>query len=380
MSKKRIVFVKSYYPVHKDPRLIKLFKMLENSDYLITYLGWNRSSISLTPMDNFNCHIRHDVVLQMKASLGVRSLVVLPLWWLFELYWLLKLQWDIAHVINFSSIVPAIIASKLKNKPIIYDVEDTYVDQLNLHRKNILRVLGLNIERLCMKYVNAVILVDDIQVKEFGSIPNTNLAVIYDSPTPLISHLESCEEKEFFTIFYAGYLDKSRNLNLHTIIEAINSLDGTKLILAGEGDLINEIKMRKLISQDKIHYIGWIAYDTVLKLSTKSDLLFSLRDPTPLVQKYICGSKFLESTMCGKPILVNKGTSAAIKVIQNKCGIVVDAHNVDEVKEAILRLKNDKNLYKKLELNSKKAYEKNYSWNIMKNRLLTLYIKLLKIN
>lgn len=46
--------------------------------------------------------------------------------------------------------------------------------------------------------------------------------------------------------------------------------------------------------------------------------------------------------MCGKPIMVNKDSSAATKVVKDECGVVVDAHNVSEVKEAILKLKNRK--------------------------------------
>jgi len=100
-------------------------------------------------------------------------------------------------------------------------------------------------------------------------------------------------------------------------------MEGVGLIFAGEGDLVKKIKAFGLEMPDKIQYVGWIPYDKVLEMSYEADLLFSLRDANPPVQKYICGSKFLEAIMCGKPILVNKGTSTAIKVSKEKCGIDV---------------------------------------------------------
>jgi glycosyltransferase involved in cell wall biosynthesis len=275
--------------------------------------------------------------------------------------------------VNFPSVIPAIIASRLKNRPIIYDVEDTYADQLNVGMLDIVRLLGIMIERLSMKFVNAVVLVDDIQVEEFRGIPNPHLAVIYDSPSPLLSYFVKASEKDAFTIFYAGYLDQSRHLHIQAIIEAVGTIEGVRVIFAGEGDLVEGLKAKEIETHCKIQYIGWIPYAKALEMTYKSDLLFSLREPTPPVQKYICGSKFLEAIMCGKPILVNKGTSTASKVHKENCGLVVDANNIEEIEKAIIKLKENPELCQQLGVNGRKAYEQRYSWEIMKHRLISLY-------
>jgi len=64
----------------------------------------------------------------------------------------------------------------------------------------------------------------------------------------------------------------------------------------------------------------------------KADLLFATRDLAVPINKYIYGSKFLEALMCSKSILVNKGTSTAVKVFQENCGLIVDANNVEGTK------------------------------------------------
>jgi glycosyltransferase involved in cell wall biosynthesis len=91
------------------------------------------------------------------------------------------------------------------------------------------------------------------------------------------------------------------------------------------------------------------------------------------VNKYICGSKILEAMMCGRPILVNEGTSTANKVLEENCGLVVDANNIEEIKKAIIRLRDTPELCEELGANARKAYEERYSWGIMEKRLLDLY-------
>lgn len=376
MLTKNVVFVKNFYPIDNDPRLLKLFKMLEGTEYCITYIGMNMASTTFVPKEtNKKCNNRCDIVLHMRTPNNIIFLLFLPIWWFFVLRSLLRIRWDIVHVVNFPSIIPAIIASKLKGGSVVYDVEDTFGDQIRGDCYYLFRLPFIIIERLSMKFVNAVVLVDELQVEEFNKIPNSNVVVIYDSPMPFLTSFEATPEREnnIFTIFYAGGLYKDRRLNLLELIEAVNTLKNVRVIFAGEGDLVKEIKVAELKTQGRIQYIGSIPYNKVLEMTNNSDLIFSLRDPFPLVQKYICGSKILEATMCGKPILVNKGTSTAVKVIASDCGLVVNAHDVNEIKQTIQRLIDNKQLRQRLASNSRKAYDQKYSWKRMKHVLLNLY-------
>lgn len=369
--------IKNYYPVEKDPRVTKLLKILSEG-YHITYIGWDINASSYFSYKRRYYGQYEEIIMYAKAPFGY-SFFLFPLWWLFGFVWLVRLDWNIVHVVNFPSIIPAILAAKLKNNPVIYDVEDTYIDQLPTQRVR-LRNLGLRIDKLSMRFVDAVVLVDEMQVEEFGGIPNRNIVVVYDSPPPIPRSSERIFERTDFQIFYAGGLSKGRHLNLESFIEAITSIEGVKAIFAGNGDLVKEILSAARKMPDKILYAGWVPYNKVLEMSLEADLLFSLRDPDPPVQKYICGSKFLEAVMCGKPILVNRGTSVAAKVMENECGVVVDAHDAKEIKEAISKLKDDKEFWTKLAINAKKAYEQKYDWEIIKQRLLGLYSMILNEN
>lgn len=371
--KKKIVIIKNDARSDKDPRVINLLKIFENTNYEITYLGWNRSSI-LKSNSSIEQKKYKSILMHKKAPFGSKSGIHLPLWWFFSLRCLLRLNWDIIHVINFSSLPSAFLVAKLRNKSIIYDIEDVFEDQIPL--PGYFKFLLFQIDRLFMKFVDAVILVDEIQIEAFGSIPNPNTYVVYDTPKLLTPSIKPLEKNNVFNLFFPGYLNKKRNLNIITLMNVVKDIEDVKVTFAGLGDLVEIIKAKSRETPDKIRYLGYIPYNEVLEIGVEADLHFQLRDPYPLNQKYICGSKFLIALMCGKPILVNKDTSAAIKVIKHKCGLVVDAHNPEEIKDAILKLKNDKELCKTLGMNGRKAYDQKYSWKLMSDQLLTIYSEL----
>jgi glycosyltransferase involved in cell wall biosynthesis len=80
--------------------------------------------------------------------------------------------------------------------------------------------------------------------------------------------------------------------------------------------------------------------------------------------------------MCGKPIIVNDGAPMSKIVRAEGCGIVVPYGDVDAIKEAVLRLKNDPALRQELARNGRRAYETSYSWEIMESRLVDAYKEL----
>ncbi len=77
--------------------------------------------------------------------------------------------------------------------------------------------------------------------------------------------------------------------------------------------------------------------------------------------------------MANKPILVSKGTTMADIVERENCGLIVDCNSVDEIKKAIVRLKDSPELCRQLGANGRRAYEQKYNWEIMEQRLLSLY-------
>ncbi|TFH47246.1 MAG: glycosyltransferase [ANME-2 cluster archaeon] len=371
-GKKAIVILANL--LDRDTRATKVIKTLSNNGYKATLLCWNRGFRVSKSEHQEGGDFHREIQLKFKAPWGSMILFFLPIWWSFIFFWLMATKWDIVHAIQIISLPPAVIAGRIKGKPIIYDMLDTYEDTVLLPRT--IRNICVKIDKLFMWLANGVILADEAQIEEVAGIPNSKVVVIYDSPDTISKINHSTQKNEIFTLFFAGLLFSGKALNLDKIFSAIESIECVKIVIAGYGDLVKEIKDWSYKLPDKIEFIGEIDHADVLEKSIEANLLFILRDSIIPVNKYICGSKVLEAMMCGKPILVNKGTSTANIVNKENCGLVVDAHNIEELKTAIINLRDNPGLCHELGANARKAYDEIYSWKIMERKLLALYQEL----
>ena len=367
-----IALIKSHEP-DKDPRLIKEIESIRKFGYKINMLYWNRSNKNSDT--HFEISDNYTVKeFNFRVRDGFASVIFWHIWWLYILFWLLRMNYDIIHVLNYNSVLPTLIAGKLKKKPIIYEIMDTSYDALMI--SHILKQIIMYFDKLFMRFSDAIILVDESQIEQFGGIPNSNISIIYDSATDIFDEYPPQNKKTIdndFVILYVGVLYKIRHLNLDKLCYVVQSLKGVRLLIAGYGDLVEDIKEWAVQSKGKIEFIGRVDYSEALNLSLKADALVVLRDSNIRTNKYICGSKIWEAMMCGKPILVNRGTSTADKVSKENCGLVVDADNIEEIKEAIIKLMDNPELCKELGANGRRAYEGRYSWAIMEQRLVDLY-------
>jgi glycosyltransferase involved in cell wall biosynthesis len=130
-----------------------------------------------------------------------------------------------------------------------------------------------------------------------------------------------------------------------------------RITIAGYGDLADKIKEISKEFPEKIEFLGTISHEEVLQRTTEADLLLVFRSPRIPANKYICGNKLLQIMMCGKPILVNRGTSTAYKVQREKCGIVIDPSNIHEIQKAIIKLRDNPKMCNDLGANGRIAYE-----------------------
>jgi len=365
MNKKKLIIIKSNI-LEGDIRILKEIDVLD-SIFKILFLGWNRDPIK-------KIHFSEKEITQqlfyLKAPHGKWIIIYIPIWWIFIFWKLLLIEWDVAHVFNFDSAIPVILVAKIKNKKVVYEVLDTYEDSLKI--PEILRRILMKIDKFFLSISDGIILADSAQIEEFDGINNQNIITLFDSPPDKFDP-NKYKVNSKFILFYAGALYKERKLNLNKIIEVMNEIDDIKLIIAGYGDLIPEIQEWEKKMPDKLEFIGKISYDEVMDYIMKCDLLFVIRDPSVRVYKYICGSTLLNAMMCGKPILVNNGVSSANIVNNEKCGLIIDGNNKEDIKKAILFLKTDTELLKLLGSNGRKAYEKKFDWKIMEKKLMSFY-------
>jgi glycosyltransferase involved in cell wall biosynthesis len=373
MDKKRVALIRTNL-TDRDPWLEKEIDALQRGGYAVTLVAWDREC-KKTPMQPPAVSGYEEKLLKFRAPWGIKVLPLLPIWWVFLFFTLLKTRCDIIQAIDLDSIMPAEMAARLKGKPVIYQVYDIYVDRTAAPK--VIRAIAIFWEKLFMRFATAVQLSNETQAKEVNGIPNKNVVAVYN-PAPDYLKGKNPPANEKFTLLYAGVLYRSRGAHLDKVFQAIKDIDGVKLVIAGYGDMEDEVKKWVKDSNGKAVFLGRLTYQQVLEQTIASDLLFGLYTvTTPTVKYAASANKLMEAMMAKKPILVTRDTAMADLATTEDFGIAVDPENVSEIRQAILTLKNDTALYRRCAENARRAYERTYNPEVMEKRLLGLYAKIL---
>jgi len=353
--------------INPDVRLEKEATTLTEAGYTVKLLGWDRKGDAPQMEKRSGYTIQR---ISLRAQFGIVVIFSLPIYWMILFFKLLNEDWDIVHASNLDTYPPSLLVAKIKRKRIIYDIFDFYADEVFLPKP--IRNCVAKLDIFLMRFADAIIIVDPSRLKQIERKEDTKVTIIFNSPEDQASSPGDFHiyEGTPFTVFFAGFLIPGRDFE--SIIEAAKDIGDIRIIIAGFGSL----KERLLSLSNQVRYftfIGRIAYSEVIQKTLQSDLLFAFYDTSIPNNRYASPNKLFEAMMCRKPILVNDGTSMADIVRKESCGLVVPYGDVDAIKKALLRLKNDPQLCKQLGLNGRRAYEQKYSWAIMRERLLALY-------
>jgi glycosyltransferase involved in cell wall biosynthesis len=81
-------------------------------------------------------------------------------------------------------------------------------------------------------------------------------------------------------------------------------------------------------------------------------------------------TKFFESMMSGVPIITNIRSDFVNEI---GFGIIVEYGNIEQIRSAIVTLRDNPKLRKRLGDNGRKAFVEKYNWGIMEQKLYKAY-------
>jgi len=103
----------------------------------------------------------------------------------------------------------------------------------------------------------------------------------------------------------------------------------------------------------------------------KSDVVFCMFNPVNYT-KIGMPNKVFESMVCGRPILVTKGTYSGQFVEKANIGLSVP-YTKEDLKDAIIKLQSSPKLREEIGRNALKAAIREYNWEIQEEKLIKVY-------
>jgi glycosyltransferase involved in cell wall biosynthesis len=160
---------------------------------------------------------------------------------------------------------------------------------------------------------------------------------------------------------------------LHAAKLVLSKRSDVKFVIIGDGpDKKTLQRLTKTLGiEEFVYFTGRQSREKVIKYLASADIfvLPSHFDSTP--------NALLEAMVSGKAVIVSDFPGNAEVVENNFDGLVFKTGDVNELVEKLLELISDKKLRDKLGKNAREKIKRKYSWDLMVERLVKLYEKVM---
>jgi glycosyltransferase involved in cell wall biosynthesis len=258
---------------------------------------------------------------------------------------LFKVNADIFCAVDLDTIIPNLIVSKLRGKPLIYDAHEYFTEVPELQGRWLEKKLWKWVEKCSVPYCNAVYTVSEsianILENEYGKKVETihNLPNQYERDRQL---------KKENVILYQGDLNEGRGLEL--AIKSMDAIEGYILWIAGDGYLRQNLDflVQELTYPERIVFLGKLAPKELRTYTQRAKFGLNLLENKGLNYFYSLANKFFDFIQAGVvPITMNFPEYQRIQERYN-CSILINTLDEDEYLTAIKEVISTENKYNDL--------------------------------
>lgn len=358
-SGKRIVMIltNGFDP---DVRVYKEARYLVQNGAHVTILCWDRNRNTHYPINDVLDGI-NIVRYRIPSTFGSGKKQI-PAFLKFSMccrQYLRSYECDYIHCNDLDGEIIGFITKK-HNTPIVFDMHEYYEDVGNKHelKRKFMRSLTIFFIRRSF----AALYENDLYLKEAYKAVQDKLFELKNYPDSLSLLCERKTESSCFRIGYHGVV-RSQIAEFTTLFEAVKGMNDVRVDIHGGGP-----DYKKLLELSKNYQNVYVhgPFDGTKELTNlyaNTDVVYAGYRPYSDTRECAEVVKFFECILTGTPIILTEAyTGMGDRINKLGLGITCDTLNVEAVKGAILKLKNDKQFWSKCSENEKK-YSTNYDWN-----------------
>ncbi len=238
-------------------------------------------------------------------------------------------------------------ASKIKHCPLLYDSHEYFTEVPELVNRKKVQRCWEKIEKCLVPHLPFAVTVNE----SLSRIYSEKYHIPFYSIRNLPFKQKQCKKinvDSYFSfpvkhiLIYQGALNMGRGIE--TLIDSISYLNHeTVLIIAGQGDIENELKQRVLnqhLSQNVL-FLGRIPLDDLFAYTTTADLGFSLEEPMGNNYYYALPNKLFDYIQAGVPVICSDFPEMRNIINQYHVGKTVPSCNSKELASIINEILHD---------------------------------------
>ncbi|MCM0647438.1 glycosyltransferase family 4 protein [Clostridium swellfunianum] len=268
----------------------------------------------------------------------------------------------------------AYLASKACKIPFAIYMFDDYVHQWT----GLNRIFSKFVASIIFKKAKGIIVPNEFLQADYLKDFEVQTNVIHNPcEIPDVNKLKNSKYKfdtNGINIIYTGTIYAAQLSAVKNLVEAVNMLDDKIKVYFHVFTSTSKASLTKdgVVGKNVIYH-EHVKQADIMDIQASADILFlplAFNSDYPEVIRTSAPGKTGEYLSVGKPIIVHapKGSFISSYFKENKCGMVVDEDNVEQLAKAILKLVEDKNLSTLLGENARRVSINDFSLNIIQEK------------
>ncbi len=416
-----------------DPRVLKEARSLAAGGYAVTVVAWDRESALPAEDQSEGFAVQRVQDVRSSYGAGIRQAMRLPRFWRQAWRRLDRLGPHVVHCHDFDTLPPGWLWAKLHRRPVIYDAHEYYTELQKPRLRGLAGEVLLPLidaaEQALSRSAAAVVTVDERIASRYrnrriviiGHYPPVDFAqgvarsetgqsvgevarseagqsvgeVARSEAGQSVGEVARSETGQSSVLMpdasrithhaspilvYAGRFSTDRGMVV--IAEALQRLaqQGLHPRLRLLGTWTSQAEQQAFWQamaglEGQVEMVGWVQFEQVPAQLASAGVALALLQP---IERYRVALpvKLFEYMACGLPVIVSDFPPNRAVVAGADCGLLVDPTDADAIAAAITRLVADPAEARRLGANGRRAFETQYNWQALEQKLLALYEEL----
>lgn len=370
--------------VAPDPRVEKEAAALAAAGHVVTVFAWDRSGEAPSHEERDGFRIER---LGPSASYGggMRSLPRFREFWGNVADQVVEWRAEVVHAHDTDTIVPALSAGcQLRRRDIetrlVVDFHELYRASRMVPQRGlpgtVARAYVDRLERRAVRDADLIVVANEGVLPYYKAMgAGRRLVFVPNAPDATLFRPLPCEREgqRPFTVMFIGRKRYARTLEV--LASAIQPYPDMAAELLGGGPDATEIDSLA-VRFERVSVGGPVPYSTIPAHYACSDVVYAAYDVTVGNALVCTPGKVLEAMACSRPVLVSARTWIGEWVERQGVGVAVNAADPASVGEALVRLRDDGDVRRKMGEQGRRLVESRLNWGCASEVLVEAYTQL----